>query len=243
LKVASAVTPLIAAYRAAQGDDTYVARAAMLAALATIDAAAARPLLDEALADRDWAVRVRAAALLREAGVTVDPGSLRPAVLERPMTEREMAWAAAPPYSPHAYVETTRGTIEIELAVLDAPMTVVSFMDLARKGFFNGVPIHRVVPDFVVQDGDPRGDGEGGPGYTLRDELSDVPYLRGTMGMALDGPETGGSQWFITLTPQPHLDAGYTVFGRVVDGWDVLDRLAPLDTIDRVRIWDGVVLQ
>jgi cyclophilin family peptidyl-prolyl cis-trans isomerase len=243
LKVASAVTPLISAYRAAQGDDTYVARAAMLGALATIDAAAARPLLDEALADRDWAVRVRAAALLREAGVTVDPGSLRPAVLERPMTEREMAWAAAPPYSPHAYVETTRGTIEIELAVLDAPMTVVSFMDLARKGFFNGVPIHRVVPDFVVQDRDPRGDGEGGPGYTLRDEINQRPYLRGTVGMALDWEDTGGSQFFITHSPQPHLDGRYTVFGSVVNGMEVVDRIEPRDLITRIRIWDGVSVE
>jgi len=99
--------------------------------------------------------------------------------------------------------------------------------------------IHRVVPDFVVQDGDPRGDGEGGPGFTLRDELSERPYLRGTVGMALDWPDTGGSQFFITLSPQPHLDAKYSVIGEVVAGMDVADRLAEGDVIRGVRVWDG----
>ncbi len=96
---------------------------------------------------------------------------------------------------------------------------------LARKGFFNGLQIHRVVPNFVVQDGDPRGDGEGGPGYTIRDELNERPYLRGTVGMALDWRDTGGSQFFITHSPQPHLDARYTVFGHVVNGMEVVDRI------------------
>ena len=98
-------------------------------------------------------------------------------------------------------------------------------MALARKGYFNGLEIHRVVPNFVVQDGDPRGDGEGGPGYTIRDELNERPYLRGTVGMALEWPDTGGSQFFITHSPQPHLDASYTVFGHVVNGMDVVDRI------------------
>ena len=240
LKVVSAAPALIAAFHAAQTDNTYVARAAALGALVKIDPAAARPLLDAALRDRDWAVRVRAAALLRDLGAPADPASIRPAPLERPTSEQERAWAAAPPYSPHAYIETERGTIEIELAVLDAPLTVVSFIDLARRGFFNGVPIHRVVPDFVVQDGDPRGDGEGGPGYTLRDEINQRPYLRGTVGMALDWKDTGGSQFFITHSPQPHLDARYTVFGSVVKGMEIVDRIQPRDVIKSIRIWDGL---
>jgi cyclophilin family peptidyl-prolyl cis-trans isomerase len=241
LKVAAAVPALAAAFRAAEGEDSYVARAAMLGAIAKIDPAAARPLLEEALKDRDWAVRVRALTLLREAGATTpDPAAIRPAPAARLMTDRELAWAAAPPYSPQVYIETTRGTIHIELAVLDAPMAVVSFIDLARKGFFNGVPIHRVVPDFVVQDGDPRGDGEGGPGYTLRDEINQRPYLRGTVGMALDWPDTGGSQFFITHSPQPHLDARYTVIGSVVKGMEVVDRIQPRDVITAIRIWDGL---
>jgi cyclophilin family peptidyl-prolyl cis-trans isomerase len=144
-----------------------------------------------------------------------------------------------PDYSPHAFIETARGTIEIELAVLDAPQTVQNFVTLARKGYFNGLQIHRVVPNFVVQDGDPRGDGSGGPGYSIRDELNDRPYLRGTVGMALSGPDTGGSQFFITHSPQPHLDAKYTVFGQVVQGMEIVDALQQLDVIQRIRIWDG----
>ncbi len=124
--------------------------------------------------------------------------------------------------------------------VLDAPLTVENFVTLARKGFFDGLSIHRVVPDFVVQDGDPRGDGEGGPGYTVRDELNERPYLRGTIGMALDWADTGGSQFFITHSPQPHLDAKYTVFGRVIAGMEFLDQIQQWDVIRRVRVWDGI---
>jgi cyclophilin family peptidyl-prolyl cis-trans isomerase len=149
----------------------------------------------------------------------------------------------SPQFSPHAFIQLDRGTVEIELAITDAPLTVTNFIELARKGFFNGIAIHRVVPDFVVQDGDPRGDGEGGPGYTIRDELNELPYLRGTVGMALDWKDTGGSQFFITHSPQPHLDARYTVFGRVVNGIEIVDRIQPWDVIRRVQIWDGKTLQ
>ena len=133
-----------------------------------------------------------------------------------------------------------RGAIEIELNVVETPITAKNFVELARAGFFTGMKVHRVVPTFVVQAGDPRGDGEGGPGYAIPDELTWQPYVRGTVGMALDWRDTAGSQWFITLSPQPHLDAKYTAFARVVNGWDVLDRLSQWDVIERVRIWDGV---
>ena len=240
LKLASAASDLTAAFRAWQPENTYVARAAALSALAKIGAQAAKPVLEEALKDRDWAVRVRAAALLRDLGAPAPPDAIRPAGADRRPSEAELKWAAAPPFSPQAYIDTARGTIQVELAILDAPLTVISFIDLARRGFFNGVAIHRVVSDFVVQDGDPRGDGEGGPGYTLRDELNQRPYLRGTVGMALDWEDTGGSQFFITHSPQPHLDARYTVFGHVVNGMDVVDEILPRDVIERIRIWDGV---
>jgi cyclophilin family peptidyl-prolyl cis-trans isomerase len=118
-------------------------------------------------------------------------------------------------------------------------LTVENFVALARRGFFDGLSFHRVVPDFVIQAGDPRGDGEGGPGHTIRDELNQRPYLRGTLGMALDWADTGGSQFFITQSPQPQLDAKYTVFGRVLSGMDVVDRTQPGDIIRRVRVWDG----
>jgi cyclophilin family peptidyl-prolyl cis-trans isomerase len=239
LKIAAAAQPLADAYRRAASEDSYTARAAALGALARLDPAAARPVLMEALKDRDWAVRVRALALLKEQNVTGQEEAARPATAGRTVTDPQWQALIAPPYSPRAFIDTDKGTIELELAVLDAPLTVGNFIALARKGFFRNVSIHRVVPDFVVQDGDPRGDGEGGPGYTIRDELNERPYLRGTVGMALSGPDTGGSQFFIALSPQPHLDAKYTVFGHVVQGMDVVDRLQQLDVIDRVRIWDG----
>src|SRR4029077_16958147 len=101
-----------------------------------------------------------------------------------------------PKVSPHAFIETAKGTIEIELTVLDAPQTVQNFIALARKGYFNGLQIHRVVPNFVIQGGDPRGDGSGGPGYSIRDELNDRPCLRGTGGRALSGPDPGRGPFF-----------------------------------------------
>jgi peptidyl-prolyl cis-trans isomerase B (cyclophilin B) len=100
----------------------------------------------------------------------------------------------------------------------------------------DGVGIHRVVPNFVIQDGDPTGTGNGGPGYEIRDELNPLPYNRGTVGMALSGPDTGGSQWFVTHSPQPHLNALYTVFGQVVSGQDVVERIEQGDRITRVTV-------
>jgi cyclophilin family peptidyl-prolyl cis-trans isomerase/HEAT repeat protein len=241
LKATDAVADLRSAYAAAAADTAYTARTSMLAALVQLDPAGARPLLDEALKDKDWAVRVRAADLLREQKVTDGVAvAMRPATPGEDVESAAWKTMVAPPFSPHAFIDTDKGTVEIELAVLDAPITSRSFMTLARKGFFNGVAFHRIVPDFVVQGGDPRGDGEGGPGYTLRDELNQRPYLRGTVGMALDWRDTGGSQFFITLSPAPHLDARYTVFGTVVAGMEVVDRLLPWDVIRRVRIRDGV---
>ncbi len=241
LRVTASVPALVAAYRSAFGDSTYVARAAALTAIHRIDPAAARPLLEEALKDREWVVRLRAATLLEEQGVTTPP-MIRPASASKPVTDPSWQPLLSPAFSPHAFIETDRGVIEIELAVTDAPQTVANFIALARNGFFNGIAIHRVVPDFVVQAGDPRGDGEGGPGFTIRDELNQRPYLRGTVGMALDWKDTGGSQFFITHSPQPHLDARYTVFGNVVEGMDIAEELAPWDVIRRVRIWDGVTM-
>ena len=115
-------------------------------------------------------------------------------------------------------------------------MTVESFRALAARRFFDGIVIHRVVPDFVVQTGDPRGDGSGGPGYAIRDEINPLRYARGAVGMALSGPDTGGSQWFVTLAPQIHLDGGYTVFGRVREGMDLFDRTEQDDTLVSVRV-------
>jgi cyclophilin family peptidyl-prolyl cis-trans isomerase len=137
---------------------------------------------------------------------------------------------------PIASIETERGVVDLELFAPDAPLTVYNFITLARRGYFDGQAFHRVVPNFVVQGGDPRGDGNGGPGYAIRDELNRWRYLRGTLGMALSGPNTGGSQFFVTHSPQPHLDGGYTVFGRMTAGGSVLDRIVQGDRIVRIRI-------
>ena len=107
---------------------------------------------------------------------------------------------------------------------------------LARRGYFNGQTVPRVVPNFVVQTGDPRGDQNGGPGYSIRCEINEAPYDRAAVGMALSGKDTGGSQWFVTHSPQPHLDGGYTVFGRVISGMDVVDRISRGDTVLRVVV-------
>jgi cyclophilin family peptidyl-prolyl cis-trans isomerase/HEAT repeat protein len=235
-----AVPALSAAFEAAAGEGTYVARAGILAALVALDPADAPSRLRRVLAeDRDWAMRVRAAELLREREPDAEVSAMRPAPWRTPPDEGALAAMVSPEYSPQAYIETDKGTVQIELAVLDAPWTVANFITLAGRGYFDGVALHRVVPDFVVQDGDPRGDGEGGPGYTIRDELNERPYLRGTVGMALDWKDTGGSQFFITHSPQPHLDARYTVFGHVVAGMDVVDALEPWDLIRQVRVWTG----
>jgi cyclophilin family peptidyl-prolyl cis-trans isomerase len=241
IKATDAAADLRTAYAASAADSAYVARAAMLGALVQLDPAGSRPLLDEALKDKDWAVRVRAADLLRDQKVTEGvAAAMRPATAGEAVDSPAWTATVAPPYSPRAFIETDKGVVEIELAVLDAPLTSRNFMSLARKGFYDGVAFHRIVPDFVVQGGDPRGDGEGGPGYTIRDELNQRPYLRGTVGMALDWRDTGGSQFFITHSPAPHLDARYTVFGHVVSGMEVVDQLRPWDVIRRVRIRDGV---
>ena len=242
LKPPGAAVALAAAAAFAERDAPYVARAGALAALATFGRATAEAPLGRALRDKDWAVRVRAAELLK----TLDPArddaaAIRPAPTRFTDAVYGASDVVSPPVSTHVYIETDKGTIQIELAVLDAPLTVRTFTDLARSGYFGGVAIHRVVPNFVVQDGDPRGDGEGGPGYTIRDELNERPYMRGTVGMALDWADTGGSQFFIAHSPQPHLDARYTVFGQVVSGMDVVDKLSRGDLIRQVRVWDGTV--
>jgi cyclophilin family peptidyl-prolyl cis-trans isomerase/HEAT repeat protein len=135
--------------------------------------------------------------------------------------------AGQPP--PRAVIETSRGDIVLELAGADAPLTVHNFLTLIERGYYAGTRWHRVVPNFVIQDGDPRGDGNGEPGYTIRDEINQLRYVRGTLGMAHAGPDTGGAQFFITHSAQPHLDGLHTIFGRVASGLDVVDRIVQED--------------
>jgi cyclophilin family peptidyl-prolyl cis-trans isomerase len=141
-----------------------------------------------------------------------------------------------------AIVTTEKGAFTIEFFPEDAPLAVDNFIRLAKSNYFNNVAIHRVVPNFVVQDGDPRGDGNGSPGWQIRCEINQIPYERGAVGMALSGKDTGGSQWFVTHSPQPHLDGGYTVFGRVNEtDMKIVDNLARGDKIIQVKIVEGNV--
>jgi cyclophilin family peptidyl-prolyl cis-trans isomerase len=142
----------------------------------------------------------------------------------------------SPAAYPHVFIETEqRGVIELELFGPEAPLTVSNFLSLVDRHFFDNGRWHRVVPNFVVQDGDPRGDGWGGPGRAIRDEINPRRYQAMVVGMALSGPDTGGSQWFITLSPQPHLDGTYAVFGKVVSGMAALQRITQGDGIRTIR--------
>jgi HEAT repeat protein/cyclophilin family peptidyl-prolyl cis-trans isomerase len=243
LKPADGVDALREALKIAAGDAAIDARASILSALAEYGAATATPDVKAALHDKDWAVRMHAATLLAKLDPSIDARAEMRSAPGEPRTAYTNSDLIGPAFSPHVFIETAKGIIEFELAVLDAPQTAWSFVALARSGFFNGLQIHRVVSNFVVQDGDPRGDGEGGPGFTIRDELNERPFLRGTVGMALSWKDTGGSQFFITHSPQPHLDAKYTAFGQVVNGMDVVDRIQQGDTIRGVKVWDGKTMQ
>ena len=139
-----------------------------------------------------------------------------------------------------AVLTTEKGVFTIVFNPEEAPLTVDNWVKLARSGYFNGLEVHRVVPNFVMQDGDPRGDGNGGPGWSVRCEVNMLPYDRGAVGMALSGKDTGGSQWFVTHSPQPHLDGGYTVFGHVSEvDMKVVDYIVRGDKIINVKIVEG----
>jgi len=129
------------------------------------------------------------------------------------------------------------GEIRIELYPEDAPKTVESFVTLTKKGFYDGLKFHRIVPGFVAQGGDPKGDGTGGPGYTLKAEFNKRKHVRGTVAMARSqSPDSAGSQFYICFAPAPHLDNNYTVFGQVTSGMEVVDRLQQGDKMRSVRI-------
>ena len=143
-----------------------------------------------------------------------------------------------------ATLRTNHGAIEIELFDEDAPKTVENFLKLARDGFYDGVIFHRVIPDFMIQGGDPTGTGSGGPGYTFEDEFNERKVVRGALAMANAGPNTNGSQFFIVTTDAaPWLDGKHTVFGRVTSGMDVVDEISDLDTDARDRPRDDVVIE
>ncbi len=135
-----------------------------------------------------------------------------------------------------ATIETEKGNLVLELFAEDVPLTVNNFVFLAREGFYDGTTFHRVVPDFVVQGGDPTGTGTGTPGYQFADEFSEHTHVAGALSMANAGANTNGCQFFITYAPQPHLNGKHSVFGQLISGMDVLQKIKQGDTIIRVTI-------
>ncbi len=193
----------------------------------------------------EFLLRRRVAAALQQlegasppVGAAETPFALPAADLERKLLGIYRDILIASEAAPRVRLETTRGPVVLELRCIEAPLTCHRFLQLVGNGFYDGLRFHRVVPGFVVQAGDPRGDGWGGPGYSIRDEINPLRYERGVLGMALSGPDTGGSQFFLTLAPQPHLDGGYTAFGVVVSGMEVLDQIEQGDQIVRFRRLD-----
>ena len=135
-----------------------------------------------------------------------------------------------------AIIETNKGDLVLELFAADVPMTVNNFVFLAREGFYDGTTFHRVIPDFMAQGGDPTGTERGGPGYSFPDEFTKHTHVAGTLSMANAGPNTNGSQFFITYTPQHGLDGKHSVFGKLVKGMDVLKKIKNGDVMKRVTI-------
>ncbi len=135
-----------------------------------------------------------------------------------------------------AMIETDKGNIVLELFEDDAPNTVANFVKLINKGYYNGLKFHRVIPDFMIQGGCPVGNGTGGPGYNIKCEINPKKHLKGTLSMAHAGKDTGGSQFFITHSPQPHLDGIHTVFGQVVEGMDVVNAIRQGDVMKQVKV-------
>ncbi len=135
-----------------------------------------------------------------------------------------------------AVIETNKGKLVLELFAKDVPKTVNNFVFLAREGFYDGVAFHRVIPGFMAQGGDPTGTGSGGPGYKFADEFTSHKHVTGAVSMANAGPNTNGSQFFITYAPQPHLDGKHSVFGQLTEGMDVLQKLVNGDVMQKVTI-------
>jgi cyclophilin family peptidyl-prolyl cis-trans isomerase len=229
---------LAAAWPQAANDTLNDAALSILDSLGKQKTTAANDVLKEALKSRDQLIRRRAVALLKANGA--GDFSSQIGTVQTRNTEADYKRALARiGKTTRAVVTTSKGSFTIDLLPEAAPLTVDNFVQLAQRDYYRNVTIHRVVPNFVIQDGDPRGDGNGGPGYQIRCEINQVLYDRAAVGMALSGKDTGGSQWFVTHSPQPHLDGGYTVFGRVVTGMDVVDRIVRGDVIQSIVIKQG----
>lgn len=231
---AEVVDPLIACYRNSTKREHVEVKEAIVDALAKIEDDRVNPFLLEACRDVQPSVRAKAVKALRARNQEVPADIPPPPPPEvSPLLDRALALLGKP--APEVEIVTSKGTMRAVLDPEAAPIHVANFLDLVGKKFYDNLRWHRVVPNFVIQGGDPRGDGWGDPGYSIRDEISDRHYLRGTIGMPKAGKDTGGCQIFIMHSPAPHLDGRYTIFGQVTEGLDVIDQIEVGDTILRIR--------
>ncbi|HLG16261.1 MAG TPA: HEAT repeat domain-containing protein [Blastocatellia bacterium] len=233
------INALKEAYKAGRADKMNDARIAILETAARLKRPMSVEALSELTRDPDYVVRLKALELLRESGADLSGQRLQVGKAETGHDRaywKRIAELSVAVKTPVAVIHTKKGIIRIELFASDAPMTVDNFIQLSRRGFYDGLTFMRVVPNFVIQGGDPRNDMNGGPGYQIRCEINLREYGTGAVGMALSGKDTGGSQFFITHSPQPHLDGGYTVFGQVIEGMEVVNRIGRGDRIERVEI-------
>lgn len=235
-----ALTSMLETLRAGLDDRDVLVAAACAGALADAGDSVSVPRLAAAYgargkdADADARIAIRD-ALRALAGRTFADSVERAYPASEPPVTRDDAFYA-PPAASRAVLHTSAGDMEWAFFNAAAPQTVKNFERLARKGYFDSLYVHRVVPDFVIQDGDPTGTGSGGPGYTIRCEYNALRYETGMVGMALSGKDTGGSQWFVTLSPQPHLNGRYTIFARVTRGLDVAKRITQGAEVYRVEV-------
>jgi cyclophilin family peptidyl-prolyl cis-trans isomerase/HEAT repeat protein len=237
--------PLLAAWRRGLGDgDQLEARLSALSALVGAGDGEARAAVERiAREDPSRAVRAQASRALGAGGL--GPGELGLEPVARPALDWRAAMAPYDPradralYTPRVFLYTRRGRIEIRLDVVEAPFSAASFVALARRGFYDGLAFQHVEPGVVVQGGGPRVDGLGGPGYALRDEPGERAFARGAVGILAGARDTGGSQFFITLAPEPQRDGASTAVGWVAAGMDVVDKIRPGDLIERVEVWTG----
>jgi len=227
------ILPLLESLNRMKSPDDVEAMTAVIQALGFLKAEAATSTLISTMNDSDRTVAIKAALALenitgRELRQFVEPHST--------LSHTNFDWALLEWLSEHTdiVVQTSRGAFTVKMFPDEAPFTCVNIATLIKKGFYSGLLFHRVVPNFVVQGGDPRGDGWGGPGYAMRSEFGYSHYERGMVGMASSGKDTEGSQFFVTHSHQPHLDGRYTIFGRVATGMDVVDKIQVGDTLQMI---------
>jgi cyclophilin family peptidyl-prolyl cis-trans isomerase/HEAT repeat protein len=226
---------LCSAFRNLSHSDDTETKQSIIQALGTMHDTTVVPFLEGELLNSDRSIAAEAAASLFHLTGRDYSNKVHPQKIPQRSDED---WTMLEGIKPHQRVRmaTNRGEITLELMKDHAPFTVLNFVKLVKNKFYDGLSFHRVVADFVVQGGDPRGDGWGGPGYSMRTEISTVKYEQGSCGMASAGKDTEGSQFFITHVPTPHLDGRYTIFAKVVQGMEVVDRLQIGDTIITTRL-------